>query len=64
MIPKLGSVMLILGMFGCAYAQTEFMVACQNGICQIKESDLVKLQQIINALVDKLEQLQARGGCT
>lgn len=47
-----------------AYAQTEFMVACQNGICQIKESDLMKLQGVINALVDRLEQLQARGGCT
>ena len=47
-----------------AYAQTEFMVACQNGICQIKESDLMKLQGVINALVDLLEQLQERGGCT
>ena len=47
-----------------AYAQTEFHVACANGVCQIKESDLMRLQAIINSLVDRLEQLQARGGCT
>ena len=47
-----------------AYAQTEFMVACQGGVCQIKESDLVKLQSIINALIGRVEELQARGGCS
>ena len=47
-----------------AYAQTEFAVMCQNGYCTMREADLVKLQSIINALVDRLEQLQARGGCS
>ena len=45
------------------YAQTEFQVACQNGICQMRESDLIKLQQIINALVDRIQELQAKDGC-
>lgn len=47
-----------------AYAQTEFMVQCDKGICLIKESDLMKLQNVINALVDRVEQLQARSGCS
>lgn len=46
-----------------ALSQTEFVVACEGGVCRILESDLVKLQSIINALVEQLEQLRAKGGC-
>ena len=47
-----------------AYAQTEFAVQCENGLCVLRESDLMKLQQIINALVDRIQELQDKGGCT
>lgn len=46
------------------YAQTEFPVACEKGICHMREADLEKLQQIINALVNKIVELQGKTGCT
>ena len=55
---------LIVLMSAVAFAQTEFMVSCQGGVCQMRESDLMKLQAIINALVGRVEELQAKGGCT
>jgi hypothetical protein len=55
--------LVLLAVVGLALGQTEFIVACQNGICQMKESDLEKLQLIINALVEKIHELQGKSGC-
>lgn len=56
---------LLLAVFLCAvaYAQTEFVVACKDGICQMRESDLDKLQKIIDAMYARLVELQ-KGTCT
>lgn len=56
----LGTVFLV----AAAFAQTEFMVRCQDGYCIMREADLVKLQQVINALVERIHQLQDRGSCS
>ena len=58
------ALVLFVLLMAVAYAQTEFHVSCANGICQIREADLMRVQAIINALVERLEQLQARGGCS
>lgn len=47
-----------------AIAQTEFQVRCENGYCIMRESDLVRLQSVINALVNRIHELQERGGCS
>jgi len=46
------------------YAQEEFAVVCRDGFCTMKESDLDRLQSIINAMVDRILELQAKTGCT
>lgn len=43
--------------------QVEFTVRCEGGVCQIREADLVRIQQIVNALVQRVEELQAKSGC-
>lgn len=47
-----------------AYAQTEFMVRCQDGYCIMREADLMQLQKIVNALVERINELQERGSCS
>jgi hypothetical protein len=56
--------LVLLAVVGLALGQTEFVVACKDGICQMKESDLEKLQYIINALVERIQDLQGKSGCT
>jgi hypothetical protein len=55
---------LLLFLAGIAWGQTEFAVQCKDGICSMKESDLDKLQFIINALVEKITELKGKTGCT
>ena len=61
--------LLVLGLVlflvvAVVYAQSEFPVACSNGYCTMREADLDRLQQIINAMVDKINELQAKTNCT
>lgn len=55
---------LFLIVFVLAYGQTEIQVGCKDGICYMKESDLDKLQQIVNALINKIQELEGKSGCT
>ena len=45
-----------------ALSQTEFLVACENGVCHIREADLLRLQSVINALVERITELQGKCG--
>ena len=54
----------LLLVVAAVYGQSEFQVVCQNGICQMREVDLDRLQQIINAMVNKIQELQAKTNCT
>jgi len=47
-----------------AYGQTQFPVACRDGYCTMREADLERLQAIINAMVDRIQELQAKTNCT
>ena len=47
-----------------AYGQTQFPVACRDGYCTMREADLERLQAIINAMVERIQDLQAKTGCT
>lgn len=46
------------------YAQESVMVKCENGYCIIKESDLDHVQQVIYALLEKIEELKGKTGCS
>ncbi len=59
----LALVLLVL-VVAIAYAQTEFQVVCQNGLCTMRETDLERLQEIINALVNRIQELQGKSGCS
>ena len=61
---RLLALFALLAFVGFAFAQTEFQVVCSEGICQMRESDLEKLQAIINALVERIYELQGKSGCT
>jgi hypothetical protein len=61
---RLLALFALLAFVGFAFAQTEFQVVCSEGICQMRESDLEKLQAIINAMYEKILELQAKGACT
>jgi len=64
-IPLLLLVVLLLAILSSpSYPQTEFRVQCDRGLCVIREQDLVRIQQIIEALVARIEELQARSGCS
>jgi hypothetical protein len=60
---RLLALFALLAFVGFAFAQTEFQVVCSEGICQMRESDLEKLQAIINALVERIYELQGKSGC-
>lgn len=47
-----------------AYGQTQFQVACKDGWCAMRETDLERLQAIINAMVERIQELQAKTNCT
>jgi len=47
-----------------AFPQTEFIVSCEGGVCQIREADLEKLQYLIDTLVNRILDLQAKTGCS
>ena len=47
-----------------AYGQTQFPVACRDGYCTMREADLERLQAIINAMVERIQELQAKTNCT
>ena len=54
----------LLLVVAAVYGQTEFQVRCENGYCTMREVDLDRLQQIINAMVNRIQELQAKTGCT
>ncbi len=58
------ALLIVVLIVASAYAQTEFMVSCQDGFCIMRESDLERLQQIINALVNRIEELKDKTGCS
>lgn len=60
----LALLVLFLILVGVVYAQSEFQVTCENGICRMREADLDRLQEIITAMVNRIQELQAKTNCT
>jgi len=46
------------------YAQSEVSIHCQDGWCIMKEADVDRIQAVINALVERIEELKGKSGCT
>ncbi len=46
-----------------AFPQGQFRLQCENGVCTISEADVDRLQLLINALVNRILELQDKTGC-
>jgi len=56
------SVLLFL-LIAAVYAEDDTIV-CNDEICQMKRETLVKIRAYIEVLTNKIEELQAKTGCT
>lgn len=61
---RLLALFALLAFVGFAFAQTEFQMMCSEVLCTMKESDVEKLQAIINWMANKIVELQDKGACT
>ena len=64
-------IVLLLFWAMASQAQTQFQMACDQGYCVMRESDVDRLQATINAIVKRMEELieenrslKERTGCS
>ena len=58
------AILLIVLVVAVTHAQTSFPLTCQEGLCVIRESDVEKLQKLIDFMARRIQELQDRSGCS